>query len=223
MFSLDPSRFLGQSIANSLGAQIIVGLPNDNSPIPQIVLGFLQEENGESSVSIATRTIPQGSIFQKVAKNPGFFDFNFIISANDFQVQNLLPVLSTSLSAISGLSNQFASFGAIVPNFSGITGDFVLSQINTLNSIMDNAQPVLLLNSYLSLQSLSQKSAWLESFWLISNIKPAHKNSEGGVIVQISLEEVLRANPQNFGKSLVTNIGNAVLGPGVGSSVASLF
>lgn len=221
--SLDPANFLGNVIEGAIGAPVVIGLSSQLAPIPNFVIGIIPQEQFNTSVSLPAFQLAAGDLFQKGAINSGTFSFKFIVSQDTTLNTSWLTTVSTALQALSGVANSIASFGSVIPNVSGITSNYAISQITTLHKMKNSFQPILLLNSFLTLGSISQSSPFLTSQWYIQDISATREMSAGGAEVDVTLKELLvKRNPALGLGSLITNFANEIIGPGSGSSLAAL-
>lgn len=221
--NLDPANFLGNVIEGAIGAPVVIGLPSSMAPIPNFVIGLIPQERTDSSATLPAFQLASGDLFQKGAVNSSSYSFKFIVTQDTTLNTSWLTIVSTALQAISGVANSIASFGGVIPNLTGITSNYAISQITTLHKMKNNFQPILLLNSFLTLGSISQSNPLLTSSWYIDHISAVREMSEGGAEVEVSLKELLSKRNTSLGLgSLLTNFANEIIGPGAGSALAAL-
>lgn len=221
---IDPRQIAGNALYELIGTQIIIGLPSAIAPFPNVAMGTITGESPNMSVSLPGFPTAQGDVNKIVAANSGNFPFNFIISGNNAHLPTWLKIVSAIYVLTATITAQFLNFGSIAPNLSSLNFDFVNAQINALKAMADGGQPILLLNSFIALQTVSQKNPFLSSIWLIESISASHEGAADSVFCDITMEEKLqRRNPYFSVGGLIENFANEILGPGVGSSIASLL
>jgi hypothetical protein len=202
---------------------VVIGLPSPLAKIPNFVIGIVPQERADTSATLPAFQLANGDLFQKGAVNGGTYSFKFIVSQDTTLNSSWLTIVSTALQAVSGIANSIASYGGVLPNLTGITSNYAISQITTLQKMKNNFQPILLLNSFITLGSVSQSNPFLSSQWYINHISAVREMSEGGAEVEVSLQELLvKRDASLTGKNIITNLANEIIGPGVGSSLAAL-
>lgn len=221
-FSLDPAALIGSAISGVIGAPVIIGLSSSQAPIPNFVIGIIPKEEAKTSITLPAFQLAAGDLFMKSAVNGGRYTFDFIVSQDSTLNAAWLGIVSTALQGISAVGNSIANFGGVTPNLSGVTSNYAVSQITTLHNMKNNTQPILLLNSFITLGSISQKNPYLSSNWFIEDISATREEAEGGAVVSVTLKELLTKRSVSA-TSLVTNFANEILGPGAGSSLANLL
>lgn len=211
-FALDAASFIGSSLSGLIGAPIVIGLPSDQAPIPNFVIGIIPKESIKTSVSLPGFQLAAGDLFMKSAVNPGTYTFDIVITKDSSLNAAWLPMVSTALQALSGAANSIASFGSVIPNLAGVSANYAVSQITTLHKMKNNTQPILLLNSFITLGSISQSSPFLNSQWFIEDIGAMREEAEGGAVVEVTLKELLvkrNASPKgltSFGNLLTPTV-----------------
>lgn len=223
-FSINPQSVLGSAVQGITGLPIIIGLPSPQAKVPNFVTGITTTEKARTSASLPGMQLTGGDLFMKGARNSGRYTFQFIIDSNPNVKSEKIQQISQALQQISTLANTFAFFGGVLPNVSGITSGVVGSQIATLNAMKDGFQPILALNMFMPLSSFSTTNPYLSSVWYISDIDYNKGESESGVVVEITLQELLyKRDAQASFVSIATNLANELLGPGVGSAIGGLL
>jgi hypothetical protein len=136
--------------------------------------------------------------------------------------QNIFRTIQIVLNDVALLANSVASFGAILPNLSGLSAGYVASCLSVLNQMKNYMQPVMLLGSYIPLGVLQQTTPYLSSAWYIEEISPPHEAGKAGIALTIRLREqfVLRSSTL-LGKILT--VASETIAPNGGSNIGGLF
>jgi hypothetical protein len=88
----------------------------------------------------------------------------------------------------------------------------------------DRNQPLLMLNTFITLGSISQKNPNLASSWIIHDIAGGKEEAEAGSVIGVTCIEVLTKRDSSLSlKNLLTNFGNEVVAGGAGSALGSLL
>jgi len=226
-FSFDPQKLLGNLSSGLTGLPIIIGLPSPQDPVPHFAIGVTTEERSAMSNSNPGFQLTAGDLFLKSSRNPGEFSFKMIFSETPNVKNEQIEAVTQMIQQISNLSRAlFLAFsGSVSPNLSGISSNFAVAQLTSLKLIKDGFQPILALNLYMPLSTFSSSNPYLSSAWYIDRIDTDKRESERGFVSEISLKEVLtkRNGVLGFNSSIVTNLANEVVGPGVGSSILSVL
>lgn len=188
--SLDPSQLISNAVTNAIGAAVLIGMPTKDSPVPNFVLCAIPEEQPEMSARLTGAIIQAGEFNARTIIQPSRHKFTAVISEDDTSSEALRTV-QTILSGLALLTNSIASFGAVLPNVSGLTTGSLNAQVTSLNAIKNNRQPVMLLGAYFSLDSLQQQTPYLTSKWYVERITPQHSQQERGAVFQIEIVEQL--------------------------------
>lgn len=222
---LDPQQMLGGITQGLTGLPIIIGLPSFQSPVPNFVMGVTTEERSTTSNTLPGLQLSGGDLFLKSARNAGEFSFKMIISETPNINSQLIQQVSQALQTISSIANSSAVYGGVVPNLSGLSSNFAVSQISILNAIKDGFQPILALNLFMPLGAFSTRNPFLSSQWYIRDLYFEKGEAERGVVANITLKEVLykRDATTITYKNIIKNLANELLGPGVGSSIGGLL
>lgn len=224
-FAVNPSNLLGGVAQGITGLPIIIGLPSFQAPVPNFVLGVTTTERGKTSNTLPGLQLSSGDLFLKSARNAGRVTIKLIISETPNVTNTAVQEISQALQQISTIASTFAVYGGVLPNVSGISTNFAVAQVQTLNSIKDGFQPILALNLFTPLGAYSTRNPFLSSQWYIEDLDFEKDEAERGVIAMITLKEVLvKRDATTFTyKNIVKNLANELLGPGVGSSIGALL
>jgi len=219
---LDPSEFLGSQLEGLIGAPILIGLPSDIAPIPNFVIGIIPEAYASASNTLSSLQTSQGDLFLKSAINGSEETISMALSQDSLLPENWISIVTTVVQNLTGVLNSIGGGG--LPNISGVSGNYLTTQLSSLRNIKNGKQPVMLLNSPINLASIGQNNNNLSSNWYIENYRVIREESEGGLIVQVKLEELLTKRDPTLGLgNIITNFGNEIISPSFGSTVASLL
>lgn len=203
---------------------VVIGLPSPQAVVPNFVIGVTTEEHATTSSTLPRFQLSGGDLFLKSARNTGRFKFSMIVSETPNVKKETIRTISAAMQQLSALGSAFAFYGGVVPNVPGITSNFAVSQINALQAMKDGFQPILALNLFMPLNSFSTRNPFLTSSWYISDLDYSKKESERGFIVEITLQELLlKRSAAATITNLLTNLANSLIGPAVGSSIASVL
>lgn len=191
-FEFNPRDKIGNYSQGIIGQSVIIGLPSSASAIPSFVIGTTTTERANISSTLPGLTVTDGDLIQKAARNGGQYNLQFIISESPNINSQQIAKVSKAVQQISNVARTLLnSAPSFVPNLSGINTSYVATQLTTLRNMKDFFQPILALNLFMPLSSFSIGSNFLSSYWYIQNLDFAKGEAERGVIVNISLKEVL--------------------------------
>jgi len=223
-FNVDPATLIGNALADVVKRSIIVGMPSDTAPVPNFILCEIPEEAFRSSVQLSAFQTAQGDISSKSAVNPGEYPIQIVLSDDDTTPAAWFTAVTTALTAIASLANTAAVFGSVIPNLSALTTSYVGSQLASLTVMKNNRQPIVILQAYFNLGTISQTSPYLESQWFIETIEGNAAEGEQGCTLNVTLKEQLKKRDAAFtGPNLLKNLAGALLGPVAGSAVGALI
>lgn len=226
MITINPSTQRG-SMANGItGLPIIIGLPSSQAPIPNFAIGVTTEENARTSMSMPGLPLSTGDLFMKSARNNGEYSFKIALSENPNVKSEQIKKISMLLQKISTVVSAFMTFGGagVLPGLGGITTNFAISQLNALHAMKDGAQPLMVLNFYMPLETFSINNPFLYSLWYIVGIDSPKLEAEGGMVVTVTLREQLVPRTLTLAVyNIVKNLANEFLGRSVGSKVKGIL
>ncbi len=221
MFTFDPQASLGAASQGITGLPVIIGLPSRVAPVPGFVIGVSTTEHSRSSSLITGMQITDGDLVMKSARNAGSYDFEFIIGETPAAKSAQTAQVAKTVQQIANVANSIFGGSITAPNISGAATGFVASQIITLQTMKDGFQPIFALNLFMPLSAFSIKSSYLSSSWYIEDMDFQKDEAARGVVARIRLKELLNKTATGSAASVIENLANQLLGPGVGSSVAT--
>lgn len=219
-FSIDPVDLIGSAVSDIVKTSIIIGMPSPTAKIPNFILATIPDERAQGSVTLASLQVTAGDYLMKGAINSGVYTMTVVLSDYDPLPTTWLSAVATALQQLSNVGNSIANFGAILPNLSSLTTNFVRSQLSVLYQMKNNVMPIIILNSYITLGSISQTHPNLQSNWYIEDVSSIKEESEGGLVVDISLRELLTKRDSSLSKkNIIANIAGVVTGGLVGTNI----
>ena len=223
MFSLNPATLVTNAITSLVNSAVIIGMPCKGAPVPLFCLCEIPEENMRGAVKLPGALTQVGEMKTRSVILPSTFEFSAAMSEHDGKNPELFKVVQTALTAIAVLINSYASYGAILPNLSGLTTGYVASQISALNQMKNNMQPIMILSGYFSLGVIQQATAYLSSSWYIEEIEAGHQGGEDGTVIKIKLRE--QFTPRNISTlaGAASAIAGEVISPIAGMAAGGLF
>ena len=222
-FSLDPKTLITNAVTSLVNSAVIIGMPTQGAPVPLFCLCEFPEETIHGSVALPGALTQAGEMKTRSVIQPSTVDLSLAIAEHDSKNPDIFKTVQTALTAIAVLINQIASYGAILPNLSGLTSGYVASQISSLFQIKNNMQPVMLLSTYFSLGVLQQQTPYLSSSWYIEEIEAGHEGGKDGVIVKIKLKEQFTPRNVSTLAGMASAIAGETISPLAGQAVGGLF
>lgn len=219
--TFDPQSQLGTVSQGITGLPVLIGLPSRVNPFPGFVIGVSTSEDANTSSQITGMPITDGDLTMKSARAPGTFRFDFVISETPAASSQQIVQITKVVQQISNVASSIFGGSVTAPNLSGVSSSFVTSQLVTLQNMKDGFQPIFALNLYMPLNAFSIRSSYLSSSWYIERLSFNKREAERGVVATISLKELLNKTASGGPGSIIENLANQLIGPGVGSSVAS--
>lgn len=219
-FTFDPQASLGAASQGLTGLPVIFGLPSRTNPFPNFVIGVTQAERARGRSQITGMQITDGDLALKSARSPGVFTFELVLSTTPNVKNQQIVQMTKIVQQLSNVASALFAGSLTAPNLSGAVGNILTSQIRTLQSMKDGMQPIFALNLFMPLSAFSINSSYLSSSWYIEDLNYHKAAAEQGTIVEITLKELLSKTASGSPSTVVENLANQLLGPGVGSSVA---
>jgi hypothetical protein len=219
--TFDPQNQLGTVSQGITGLPVLISLPSRVNPFPGFVIGVSTSEDAQTSSQITGMPITDGDLTMKSARAPGSFRFDLVISETPAATSQQVVQITKVVQQIANVASSIFGGSVTAPNLSGVSSSFVTSQLVTLQNMKDGFQPIFALNLYMPLNAFSIRSSYLSSSWYIERLSFNKREAERGVVATITLKELLNKTASGGPGAVVENLANQLLGPGVGSSVAS--
>jgi hypothetical protein len=221
MFSLNPATLITNAVTSLINSAVIIGMPVKGSPVPLFCLCEFPEETMHASSTLPGALTQAGEMKTRSVIQPSVVDLTLAISEHDGKNPEIFQIVQVALTAIAQIINSIASYGAILPNLSGLTTGYVASQISALVQMKNDMQPIMILSNYFSLGVLQQGTSYLSSSWYIEDIEASHEGGKDGIILKIRIKE--QFTPRNISTAgMASTIASETISPLVGS-IGSLF
>lgn len=222
-FSLDPTQLISSALTNLLQSGVLVGLPTKDNPVPLFLLCEFPQETAGASARLPGIATQAGELRSRAVIEASTYDFDIVLSDFDSKTSSAFKTVSTVLASLGGIGNSVASFGAVLPNLSGITTGYVSSQIATLVRIKNAFMPIMVLGTYFNLGVLQQQTPYLLSKWYITSISAPHAAGKAGVVVRVTCKEQFEPRDSSFLKGGIKALLGEVVSPLAGQVAGLLF
>jgi len=221
--SIDISKIISGAVTSFIDSAIIIGLPTTDAPAATFVLCEIPNERARASVRLPGNLTQAGEFKARTVIDASTVELDIILSdIPASRDQSTFRAIQTALNGVALVTNSLASFGAVLPNLSGLSVGYVASCISTLNQMKNYMKPVMLLGSYLPLGILQQSTPYLQSAWYIEEISPPHNAGEAGVAMTIKLREQFSARDTSA-LGAVLAVASAVVAPNGGAILGDMF
>ena len=188
--TINPASLISGAVTKLVQSAVIVGLPTADAPVPLFILCEFPEETIKSSAKLPGALMQAGELKARSVIEASEYEFDATVF--DVPMSNnaeIFRVIQVALSAAAQLTNSVASYGAVLPNLSGIATGFVASSMSVLNQIKNNQMPVMILSNYFSLGVVQQTTPYLSSAWYIETFTADHKAGQAGTVLRVKLKE----------------------------------
>lgn len=221
--SIDIAGMISGAVTSFVDSAIIIGLPTTDAPAPTFVLCEIPNERARASVVLPGNLTQAGEFKARTVIEASTIELDIILSdIPASRDQSTFRAIQTALNGVALVTNSIASFGAVLPNLSGLSVGYVASCISTLNQMKNYMKPIMLLGSYLPLGVLQQTTPYLSSAWYIEEMSPPHTAGEAGVAMTISLREQFSKRDVSA-LGAVTAVATAIAAPNGGSIIGDMF
>jgi hypothetical protein len=220
--TINTADLISGAVTSIVNSAVIVGLPTTGAPVPMFVLCETPSEDMQASARLPGATMQSGELRARTIIEASRYEFDAVLSdipqdAN----QEIFRAIQVALGDAAGITNSLASFGAVLPNLSGLAVGYVASSISVLNQIKNNMMPVSILGSYFSLAGVEQTTPYLTSSWYIEDIAMGHTDAKAGTTIHIKLKE--QFTPRDLSTlGIVKAIATAVASPLAGAAIGSV-
>lgn len=189
-FSLDLSGMISGAVTGLFDSSIIIGLPTTDAPVPTFCLCEIPGERGRASARLPGNLTQAGEFKARTVIEASTMELDIVLSdIPASKDQNIFRSIQVVLNDLALAANSVASFGAVLPNLSGLAVGYVASCLSVLNQMKNYMQPVMILGSYIPLNVLQQTTPYLSSAWYIEEISPPHEAGRAGVALTVRLRE----------------------------------
>lgn len=226
-FSLNTLNIPGMisgAITTFAHSAIIIGLPTADAPVPIFCLCEIPNERAHASVKLPGNLTQAGEFKARTVIEASTIDLDIVLSDIPMTRDlSMFRIIQSTLNAVAIVSNSLASFGAVLPNLSGLSVGYVASCISVLNQIKNFMKPVMILGSYIPLGVLQQSTPYLSSAWYIEEISPPHTAGEAGVAMTIRLREQFTKRDPTSAGGAVSAVASEVAAPNGGVNMGAMF
>lgn len=221
--SIDVAGMISGAVTSLIDSAIIIGLPTADAPAPTFLLCEIPNERAHASVRLPGHMTQAGEFRARTVIEASTMELDIVLSdIPASRDQNIYRIVQTALNGVALATNSFVSFGAVLPNLSGLAVGYVASCISVLNQMKNYMQPITILGSYLALGVLQQTTPYLKSSWYIEEIRPPHAAGEAGVVMTIKLREQFSIRDTSLlGAALA--VATEVIAPNGGAIIGGMF
>ena len=221
--SLDITGLISGAVTSLFDSAVIIGLPTTNAPVPSFCMCEITGERGHAAARLPGNLTQAGEFRARTVVEPSTMELDIVLSdIPASQDQNIFRAIQVVLNDAALVTNSVASFGAILPNLSGLSVGYVASCLSVLNQMKNYMQPVMILGSYIPLGVLQQNTPYLSSGWYIEDISPPHEAAKAGIALTIRLREQFTLRSSTLlGKIL--SVASETIAPNGGSAIGSVF
>lgn len=226
-FSLNVLNIPGMisgAVTSFAQSAIIIGLPTADAPVPIFCLCEIPNERAHASVRLPGNLTQAGEFKARTVIEASTIDLDIVLSDIPMsRDMSIFRMIQSTLNAVALVSNSLASFGAVLPNLSGLSVGYVASCISILNQIKNFMKPVMILGSYIPLGVLQQTTPYLSSAWYIEEISPPHEAGQAGVAMTIRLREQFTKRDTSTALGAVSAVASEVVAPNGGVIIGGMF
>ena len=221
--TLNIPGMISGAITSFAQSAIIIGLPTADAPVPTFCLCEIPNERARASARLPGNLTQAGEFKARTVIEASTIELDVILSDIPMsRDMTIFRMIQSTLNAVALVSNSIASFGAVLPNLSGLSVGYVASCISILNQIKNFMKPVMILGSYIPLGVLQQTTPYLSSAWYIEEISPPHIAGEAGVAMTIRLREQF-SQRSTSGAGAVFSVASEVAAPNGGVIIGGMF
>ena len=222
-FSLDITSMISGAVTNLVDSAVIIGLPTTDAPVPTFCLCEIPNERGRAAARLPGNLTQAGEFKARTVIEASTMELDIVLSdVPSSKDQNIFRAIQSVLNNAALVANSVATFGAVLPNLSGLAVGYVASCLSVLNQMKNYMQPVMILGSYIPLGVLQQTTPYLSSAWYIEEISPPHEAGQAGVVLTIRLREQFTIRAGSI-LGAVLAVASETVAPNGGSKIGSLF
>lgn len=222
--TLNIPGMISGAITSFAQSAIIIGLPTLDAPVPTFCLCEIPNERAHASVRLPGNLTQAGEFKARTVIEASTIDLDIVLSDIPMsRDMSIFRMIQSTLNAVALVSNSLASFGAVLPNLSGLSVGYVASCISILNQIKNFMKPVMILGSYIPLGVLQQTTPYLSSAWYIEEISPPHEAGQAGVAMTIRLREQFTKRDTSSALGAVSAVASEVAAPNGGVTIGGMF
>ena len=222
--SINVASLISGAVTNLFNSALIIGLPTADAPVPTFCMCEIPNERAHASVRLPGHLTQAGEFRARSVIEASTIELDIILSdIPASRYQSVFRVIQIVLNNAALVANSFASFGAVLPNLSGLAVGYVASCISVLNQMKNYMKPIMILGSYIPLGVLQQTTPYLSSAWYIEEISPPHVAGEAGIAMTIRLREQFSMRDLSSLLGAALTVASEVAAPNGGSNLGGMF
>ena len=221
--SINIAGLISGAVTNLFNSAIIIGLPTSDAPVPTFCMCEIPNERGRASVRLPGHLTQAGEFKARAVIEASTMELDVVISdIPTSKDQSIFRAVQVVLDNAAIIANSVASFGAVLPNLSGLAVGYVASCLSVLNQMKNYMKPIMILGSYIPLGVLQQTTPYLTSAWYIEDISPPHNAGEAGIVLTLKLREQFSIRDSSP-LGAVLAVASEVVAPNGGSKIGGAF
>jgi hypothetical protein len=221
--SLNISGLISGAVTGLFDSAVIIGLPTTDAPVPSFCLCEIPGERGRASARLPGNLTQAGEFKARTVIEASTMELDIVLSdIPASKDQNIFRAIQIVLNDVALAANSIASFGAVLPNLSGVSVGYVASCLSVLNQMKNYMQPIMILGSYIPLGVLQQTTPYLSSGWYIEELSPPHEAGKAGVALTIKLREQFTLRSSTL-LGAVLSVASETIAPNGGAMIGGLF
>lgn len=221
--SLDISSLISGAVSNLFDSAVIIGLPSAAAPVPAFCLCEIPNEHAHASARLPGNLTQAGEFRARTVIEASTKDIDIILSdIPTSKDQNVFRAIQIVLNNVALAANSFATFGAVLPNLSGLSVGYVASCLSVLNQMKNYQMPIMILGSYIPLGVFQQNTPYLSSAWYIEDISAPHESGKAGIALTLRLREQFSIRALTLLGSILS-IATETAAPNGGAKIGGLF
>lgn len=221
--SISVSDLISGAVTQLFHSSLLVGMPSATAPAPVFVMCEIPREQARASVRLPGNLTQAGEMRARTVIEASTIEMDLILTDIPMDAdQRVFRAIQVVLANAALLTNSLASFGAVLPNLSGVTTGYVASCISVLNQMKNYMMPVTVLGSYIPLGVIQQTTPYLSSSWYIEEIGIPHDAGVAGTKVTVKLREQFKQRDTSL-LGAVKAIASEVAAPNGGVNMGGLF
>ena len=222
-FSLSLSQMITGAVTSLFNSSLLVGLPSSDAPAPVFVMCEIPREQAHASARLPGNLTQAGEMRARTVIDASTIEMDLVLSDIPMSSdQSVFRAIQVVLANAALLTNSLASYGAILPNLSGVTTGYVASCLSVLNQMKNYMMPVMVLGSYIPLGVIQQTTPYLASSWYIEDIGVPHDAGIAGTKVTVRLREQFKQRDTSL-LGAVKAVATEMAAPNGGVNMGSLF
>ena len=221
--TLSISELINNAVTGLFNSALIIGMPTADAPVPVFCMCEIPNERAHASTRLPGNLTQAGEMKARTVIEASTIEIDVVLSDIPMsQDQSIFRIIQVAIANAALLTNSLASFGAVLPNLSGVTTGYVASCLSVLNQMKNYMMPVTLIGSYIPLGTIQQSTPYLSSAWYIEEIGIPHEMGVAGTMVTIKLREQFTQRGSGI-IGAIASIATEVVAPNGGVNMGGLF